>query len=83
MVSSKTNNDSNIEVHHTNTNVVKEKEYTCPECDDTFKTETDRQGHVKNEHSKHILYVCPECDNVFQIKTDLEKHNKLKHVIFF
>lgn len=51
------------------------KNFKCPECDKSFKTKSNLNGHIKSVHCDYRPFQCNVCLKAFKMKYDLTKHS--------
>ena len=64
--------------HEKTHNPVKEKSFSCPQCNCKFADSSHLKRHIEGKHLK-IKHKCGKCDKEYQAKNDLRKHNVFKH----
>ena len=55
------------------------EKYFCEECDQTFKTESNKRRHIKATHERDKTFQCEECNKGFDRSDVLMKHRIQVH----
>ncbi len=53
---------------------LKEKRYSCRQCNATFSQKGTRDRHEIRIHTQQRAYICPHCQKGFKVKWDLTVH---------
>ena len=72
-------------IYNLNTHIkdhVKDDQFQCELCENTFKTQRTLDLHIRNSHRKEAFianYFCKECLKPYFTKTDYVRHMKMAH----
>ena len=53
--------------------------FSCEKCNDTFKTQSFFDLHIKNTYDPTRPFMCSKCFQTFQFKEKLDHHFARKH----